>query len=83
MKHTIPSYPPSQTATYSDLSWLILGYALETITGKKFQDMLENDVLKPLGLEHTFLFAPNETLGAIPSDKSRIQWYYSLGDTAP
>ncbi|TPX16053.1 uncharacterized protein E0L32_000387 [Thyridium curvatum] len=83
MKHTIPSYPPSQTATYSDLSWLILGYALETITGKKFQDMLENDVLKPLGLEHTFLFAPNETLGAIPSDKSRVQWYYSLGDTAP
>jgi CubicO group peptidase (beta-lactamase class C family) len=82
MKNVIPSYPPSWTAGYSDVSWELLAYALENMTGRKFQDMLETDVLKPLGLNHTFLFAPNASLGAITGDLVATGWWYSLGETA-
>lgn len=86
MKHVVPSFAPYHTATYSDISWQILAYALETMKGRKFEDMLRDDVLKPLGLDHTFLFAPDAELGIIPDipekTLSSTGWNLSLGEGA-
>ncbi|KAI1130611.1 beta-lactamase/transpeptidase-like protein [Nemania abortiva] len=78
-----PSFVPSQTPGYSNLAYQILAYALEAITGKKFEAMLKTDVIAKLGLDHTYYdeTPPNE-LGVIPPG-SEAGWNFSLGEANP
>jgi CubicO group peptidase (beta-lactamase class C family) len=46
-------YPPGTNWNYAHTNYLILGLALEKITGKKMQDVLQEKVLGPLGLTNT------------------------------
>ncbi|KAI0148331.1 beta-lactamase/transpeptidase-like protein [Hypoxylon sp. NC0597] len=77
-----PSLAPFQTPAYSNVGFQLLGYALETITGKTFQTLLENTVIKPLGLNHTFLRAPADSLGIIPGDHDETGWAFDIGESA-
>jgi CubicO group peptidase (beta-lactamase class C family) len=77
-----PAFAPYATAAYSNVAYQILSYALETITGRTYEDML-NDVIKNLGLKNTFYNAPNETKGIIPGTVNSTHWYYSLGEENP
>ncbi|KAF2015175.1 beta-lactamase/transpeptidase-like protein [Aaosphaeria arxii CBS 175.79] len=78
-----PSYPPWQTATYSDVAYQLLAYALESISGKSFKDILEERIIKPLGLNHTYYeFAPPSE-GIIPDSLQSSYWSVSLGDASP
>ncbi|KAI1413840.1 beta-lactamase/transpeptidase-like protein [Hypoxylon sp. FL1857] len=77
-----PSLAPYQTPAYSNVAFQLLGYALETITGKTFQTLLENTVIKPLGLNRTFLRAPNDSLGIIPGDHDTTGWAFDIGESA-
>jgi CubicO group peptidase (beta-lactamase class C family) len=78
-----PSYPPWQTATYSDNAYQLLGYALENITGKKFVDILKDRILNPLGLNHTYYDNAPESVGVIPGTVKDTYWSASLGDASP
>ncbi|OTA84497.1 hypothetical protein M434DRAFT_83248 [Hypoxylon sp. CO27-5] len=77
-----PSLAPFQTPAYSNVAFQLLGYALETITGTTFQTLLENTVIKPLGLNHTFLRAPADSLGIIPGDHDETGWAFDIGESA-
>ncbi|KAI0817036.1 beta-lactamase/transpeptidase-like protein [Xylaria sp. FL0064] len=77
-----PSLPPFMTAAYSNVAFQLLGYALETITGKTFESLLEETVLKPLGLNNTFLRAPEPSRGLIPGDPASTGWSFDLGEAA-
>ena len=46
-------YPPGTNWNYAHTNYLILGLALEKITGKKVEDLMREKVLDPLGLENT------------------------------
>ena len=46
-------YSPGTNWNYAHTNYLILGLALEKITGKKMQDVLQEKVLGPLGLTNT------------------------------
>jgi CubicO group peptidase (beta-lactamase class C family) len=59
------------------------GYALETITGKSFDSLLEETVIKPLGLNNTFLRAPDKARGVIQGDPDKTGWSFDLGEAAP
>ncbi|KAL7629769.1 hypothetical protein AAE478_001292 [Parahypoxylon ruwenzoriense] len=76
-----PSLAPFQTPAYSNVAFQLLGYALETITGKTFQTIVEDTVIKPLGLNHTFLRAPKDSLGIIPGDHVETGWAFDIGES--
>ena len=78
-----PSYPTFQTATYSNIAYQLLAYALESITEKKFTDVLESRVLKPLGLNRTYYDTPPDEVGVIPGTVKDTYWNVNLGDASP
>jgi CubicO group peptidase (beta-lactamase class C family) len=59
------------------------GYALEEITGKDFQSLLQDTVLTPLNLNGTYYKAPKAALGVIPGNANLTKWNFQLGDEAP
>ncbi|KAI1271287.1 beta-lactamase/transpeptidase-like protein [Xylaria sp. FL0933] len=78
-----PSFQPSHTPAYSNLAYQLLAYALEAITRRDFAQMLEDDVLLRLGLNHTYyLRAPPQKLGVIPPGNEQ-GWNFSLGESSP
>jgi CubicO group peptidase (beta-lactamase class C family) len=56
-------YTPGTNWNYAHTNYLILGLALEKITGKKMQDVMQEKVLGPLGLTNT---SGNDSTPAIP-----------------
>ncbi|MCB0589431.1 MAG: serine hydrolase [Phaeodactylibacter sp.] len=51
MKH---QHPTGKGWAYSDTNYLLLGLLLEKMTGKQYYTLLEEQILKPLGLQHTY-----------------------------
>ena len=50
------SGPPGSAARYTvGAAWLILGMAVESVTGQGYEDVVRRHVLDPLGLTRTFL----------------------------
>jgi D-alanyl-D-alanine-carboxypeptidase/D-alanyl-D-alanine-endopeptidase len=45
----------SNERKYSNLGFAVLGYALENATGSSFSELLERELLRPMGLNNTFL----------------------------
>lgn len=46
---------------YSNLNYVVLGHALEKLTGESFASLLRARVLDPLGMTHSQLVAPTDT----------------------
>jgi len=78
-----PSYPAWQTATYSNVAYQLLAYALENISGKNFTDVLTDRVIKPLSLNRTYYENAPESQGVIPGTPKDEYWSVSLGDASP
>jgi CubicO group peptidase (beta-lactamase class C family) len=78
-----PSYPPWQTATYSNVAYQLLAYALENITGKNFVDILNDRGIKPLELNHRYYENAPESVGVIPGTVEDTYWSVSLGEASP
>ncbi|KAI1100935.1 beta-lactamase/transpeptidase-like protein [Jackrogersella minutella] len=77
-----PSFAPFVTPAYSNIGYTLLGYALEQMTGKSFSQMVQDRVITPLGLKHTFYTAPEDSLGVIP-DPDKNSWTFDLGNESP
>ncbi|KAK5656822.1 hypothetical protein OQA88_4370 [Cercophora sp. LCS_1] len=78
-----PSLPPNSTPVYSDLGFTLLAWIAEKITGKDFKTILEEKVFKPLNLTHTFVTAPDDSLGIIPGNRDATGWAGNLGEEWP
>ncbi|TGJ82356.1 hypothetical protein E0Z10_g6422 [Xylaria hypoxylon] len=78
-----PSFSPFVTPAYSDVGYVLLGYALERMTGKPFQRSFEDKVVKALNLSHTFYSAPKDSLGVIPGDRQLTTWAFNMGNESP
>ncbi|MGC9398107.1 MAG: serine hydrolase domain-containing protein [Anaerolineae bacterium] len=50
---TFFSYPPGTRVVYSDVGLILLGFAVERLTGRSLETVVEARVLTPLGLRHT------------------------------
>nr|CAD01102.1 conserved hypothetical protein [Neurospora crassa] len=77
-----PSFPTSSTPAYSDISFALLGYVAERITGKPFKTLVQDSVLTPLNLTHTFTSAPDDSLGIIPGNRHSTSWAFDLAEEA-
>jgi CubicO group peptidase (beta-lactamase class C family) len=49
---------PGDSAAYSDLNAMLLGLLLEQVTGKSLDQVVQSEVLDPLGLSHTLYHPP-------------------------
>lgn len=53
LKHTRYVYEPGTRRLYSNISYAILAAALERAAGRKFQDHIEQEILRPLRMNNT------------------------------
>ncbi|KAI1357944.1 beta-lactamase/transpeptidase-like protein [Xylaria arbuscula] len=78
-----PSFAPFVTPAYSDIGYVLLGYALEKMTGWPFQQSFEDKLVKPLNLTRTFYSKPDDALGVIPGDRQKTTWAFNMGNESP
>ncbi|KAI1134099.1 beta-lactamase/transpeptidase-like protein [Hypoxylon sp. FL0543] len=78
-----PSFSPFVTPAYSDIGYTLLGYALEQMTGKSFGQMVQDRIIKPLGLNRTFYTTPKASLGIIPGGPYKTNWAFNMGNESP
>jgi CubicO group peptidase (beta-lactamase class C family) len=48
------AHAPGERAVYSDLGYIVLGFAIERITGMRLDQAVRAHVTEPLGMRHTF-----------------------------
>lgn len=63
-----PHFPPAQSPVYSNIAFLILAYALESITGQDLATTIETRIFQPLGMSHSSYETPIPG-GVVPNDK--------------
>ena len=78
-----PSFATDTTAAYSDISFQLLSYALEKMTGKDFRSMVNESIIRPLNLTRTFYTTPDDKLGIIPGNRYKVTWAGDMGDANP
>jgi len=77
-----PIVLPQSTPIYSNTAFRILSYAMEVITGRTYENIINKSIIQPLGLANTSVRKPqNNSLGIIPEGDSF--WDYDIGDEAP
>ena len=60
------AYPPGTRTIYSDLSFLLLGAAVERVGGAPLEELARRYVFGPLGMAETMYLPGRELLGRIP-----------------
>lgn len=50
-----PDFEPGEKGAYSNSNYLLLGYIIEDIEQKSYANVLRERIVKPLGLENTFV----------------------------
>ncbi|MCX5394326.1 serine hydrolase [Streptomyces sp. NBC_00094] len=61
MKHH-PDFQPGTGFGYSNTGYVVLGMIVEKATGRPWQEEVESRILKPLGMNHTYLPGTTPTL---------------------
>lgn len=77
-----PVVPVASTPIYSNAAFVLLAYALEEITGKRFTELLEEDIIKPLHLTRSSYGKPDDKHGIIPDDPMS-SWEFDMADETP
>jgi CubicO group peptidase (beta-lactamase class C family) len=77
-----PIVNPGQTPVYSNMAFQLLGYIIERCTGHSFKSVLRQQILDPLELNETSVFAPLNTQNAvIPANQNASGWSAHLPRT--
>ncbi len=53
-----PNFSPGTNWSYSNTNYIVAGLMLEKLTGQKLPDLVQQQIVKPLGLKHTYLADP-------------------------
>ncbi|HEY5730757.1 MAG TPA: serine hydrolase domain-containing protein, partial [Anaerolineales bacterium] len=52
-------FAPDSKAAYSNLGYMVLGAIIESVSGQSYEDYIQGQVLKPLGMTNTgFIYTP-------------------------
>ena len=60
LKHHLPQriFPPGTTPAYSNYATAMAGYIVQRVSGQRFDDYIEDHILKPLGMTHSTFRQP-------------------------
>ncbi|MGW1197550.1 serine hydrolase domain-containing protein [Streptomyces sp. NPDC002536] len=61
VKHDL-QYPPGTQYAYSNTDFVLMGMAIEHLTGRPYADVLREQIIKPLGLRRTSFVVPDKTI---------------------
>ncbi|RSL88065.1 hypothetical protein CEP51_001891 [Fusarium floridanum] len=67
-------WQPGQRAAYSDLGFILLGFALENITGMSYGEIISQQISKPLNLSSVFGFKLEDVSKSILPIEGGSQW---------
>lgn len=76
-----PVVQPYDRPSYSQLSFSLLSYAMKAALGRNYTELLDELVIKPLGLTNTGASPGNDDRGVIPPVEN--SWGSDYGDNAP
>ncbi|RSM03019.1 hypothetical protein CEP52_007670 [Fusarium oligoseptatum] len=76
-----PVYTPWTSPIYSNVAFLILGLVIEEVSGQKFEDFVQENVLDVAGMSSTTYTKPDDSVGAISPDD--VYWNATLGILDP
>ena len=78
---TVPFYMP----VYSNPTFQILAYAMESMTNKSFVDVMHSALIEPLNLTSTYVTTPESTEGlnafVVSGDEVQSGWKLPPGDS--
>lgn len=80
-KKRTPVFPPNMKSSYSNMAYILLGFVIETVSGKDYQTALDELILRRLGMQQTTVKRPNDSDGVIPAVKN--DWNYVAGAYDP
>lgn len=66
-EHMQPVSEPGKKHHYTDTNYYLLGFIIESITGKAFHEVMHEIVFEPLGMKHAWMHGFSE-----PSEKSEL-----------
>ncbi|MFJ8473474.1 serine hydrolase domain-containing protein [Kitasatospora sp. NPDC094011] len=55
-------YTPGSRYSYSNTDFVLMGLAVENLTGRPYQDVLRDRIIEPLGLEQTSFVVPDQRI---------------------
>jgi len=77
--------PPGEEIVYSNMGMALAGYLVEAVSGLSFYDYVDQNVFRPLGMQHSTFrrpfpsnlapFVATSGVGGQPPDKTAIQLY--------
>lgn len=66
------NFKPGSNYKYSNSNFYLLGYIIETVTGKTFEKYLQENVLDEADLKNTFYIHPEKTIPDMPQGYSKF-----------
>ncbi|KAL8889299.1 MAG: hypothetical protein Q9192_006040 [Flavoplaca navasiana] len=76
-----PSFQPNYKATYSNIAFVLLGFALEDMTGLAYANVVQSTIFNPLGMKRATLTKPSDSEGIIPNKTN--DWSADIGTYGP
>ncbi|KAL8965847.1 MAG: hypothetical protein Q9197_006292, partial [Variospora fuerteventurae] len=76
-----PLFEPNDRATYSNMNFVLLGFALEALSGQSYKEILDQKIFQPLGMERSRLTKPPDGQGVIPNATN--DWNADIGTYGP
>lgn len=66
LKKAKPVFAPNQKSTYSNLNFELLGLVLENVTGKIYEQVIQDMIFDPLGMTSSSLTKPSDEKAVLP-----------------
>ncbi|KAL8709782.1 MAG: hypothetical protein Q9220_005568 [cf. Caloplaca sp. 1 TL-2023] len=76
-----PVFEPNRQATYSNMNYVLLGFALESMTGTPYEELVKATIFDPLGMKRVTLRKPIDSEGVIPVGTN--DWDSDIGTYGP
>ncbi|KAL9592936.1 MAG: hypothetical protein Q9179_006238 [Wetmoreana sp. 5 TL-2023] len=76
-----PAFEPNGRATYCNVAFVLLGFALETLTGLTYDEIVKKTVFDPVGMQRAMLKKPPDSEGVIPNMTN--DWDADIGTYGP
>lgn len=74
-------YHPNSRATYSNMAFVLLGFALESLSGLSYEEVVDMTIFQRVGMGNARLSKPLDSEGVIPNMTN--DWNADLGTYGP
>lgn len=81
MTKVYPIAAPMTRPVYSNVAFTLLAYAVEAHTGKNYTQLLDEYLVRDLGMTNTIESPGNDSIAVIPPIEST--WGSDYGDASP